>query len=160
MPLSHIYCNKFSLETFDVISVWFLLCYKSIQVLCVSALPIQGWHLYTEIWPSEVGLLQDGIRAHAECRTRPLRWAICHSSLLIFWLLSIFYSLGWRTQGTSLLNRMKTHPLDDTWRKSLGIWTSEYQASPGPTPPLYKKKSAGPFEFMFQEERLRQLRNP
>ena len=83
MALSHIYCNKFSLETIDVISVWLLLCYKSIQVLCVSALPIQGWHLCTEIWPFEVGSLQDGIRAHAGCRTQPLRWAIGHSSLLI-----------------------------------------------------------------------------
>ena len=31
MALSHIYCNKFSFETFDVISVWLLLCYKSFK---------------------------------------------------------------------------------------------------------------------------------
>ena len=27
--------------------------------MCVSALPIQGWHISTEIWPSEVGPLQE-----------------------------------------------------------------------------------------------------
>ena len=27
------YCNKFSSETFNVISVWLLLCYKSFEVL-------------------------------------------------------------------------------------------------------------------------------
>ena len=31
MALSHIYCIKFSFETFDVISVWLLLCYKSFE---------------------------------------------------------------------------------------------------------------------------------
>ena len=31
MALSHIYCNKFSFETFDVISVLLLLCYKSFK---------------------------------------------------------------------------------------------------------------------------------
>ena len=50
------YCNKFSLETFDVISVW-LNSVINPKVLCVSALPIQGWHWSTETWPSEVGLL-------------------------------------------------------------------------------------------------------
>ena len=30
------YCNKFSLETFDVISVRLLLCYKSSSTVCVS----------------------------------------------------------------------------------------------------------------------------
>ena len=39
--------------------------------MCVS-IPIQGWHLSTETWPSEVGSLQDGIRAHVDCRTWPL----------------------------------------------------------------------------------------
>ena len=160
MALSCIYCKKFSFETFDVISVWLLLCYKSIRVLCVSALPIQGWHWSTETWPSEVGSLQDGIRAHAECRTRPLRKAIGHSSLPISDSSPFFYSLGWRTQGTSLHNRMKTYPLDDTWRKSLGTWTSEYQASPGPTPPLYQKWSVGWFEFIFQEGHSRQSLSP
>ena len=48
---------------------------------------------------------------------------------------------------------MKTRLLDDTWRKLLGIWTSEYQASPEPTPPPYQKRSDGWFEFKFQEGR-------
>ena len=65
------YCNKFSFETFDVISVW-LNSVINPRVLCASALPIQGWHLCIEIWPSKVGSLQDGIRAHADYRTRPL----------------------------------------------------------------------------------------
>ena len=45
------------------------------RVLCVSALPIQGWHWCTETWSFEVWSLQDGIRAHADCRTWPLEWA-------------------------------------------------------------------------------------
>ena len=65
------YCNKFSFETFDVISVW-LHSVINPRVLCVLALPIQGRHLWTEIWSFVVGSLQDGIRAHADCRTRPL----------------------------------------------------------------------------------------
>ena len=36
MALSHIYCNKFSFETFDVISVRLLLCYKSSSIVRVS----------------------------------------------------------------------------------------------------------------------------
>ena len=47
------------------------LCYKSSSTVCVS-IPIQGWHLCTETWPSEVGSLQDGIRAHVDCRMWPL----------------------------------------------------------------------------------------
>ena len=47
------------------------LYYKSLCTLCVS-IPIQGWHLSTETWLSEVGSLQDGIRAHVDCRTWPL----------------------------------------------------------------------------------------
>ena len=39
--------------------------------MCVS-IPIQGWHLSTEICPSKVGSLQDGSRAHVDCRTWPL----------------------------------------------------------------------------------------
>ena len=54
MALSHIYCNKFSFETLDVISVWLLLCYKSFKYCVVSALLIQGWHWSTEIGPFEV----------------------------------------------------------------------------------------------------------
>ena len=42
MALSHIYCNKFSFETLDVISVWLLLSYKSSEYCVVSALLIQG----------------------------------------------------------------------------------------------------------------------
>ena len=42
MALSHIYCNKFSFETLDVISVRLLLCYKSFKYCVVSALLIQG----------------------------------------------------------------------------------------------------------------------
>ena len=41
------YCNKLSSETFDVISVW-LNSFIKPRVLCVSAIPIQGWHLSTE----------------------------------------------------------------------------------------------------------------
>ena len=41
-----------------VISAWLLLCYKSIRVLCVSALPIQGWHWCTEITLFKVWSLQ------------------------------------------------------------------------------------------------------
>ena len=55
------YCNKFYFETFDVLSVWLQLCYKSFEVLCVSALPIQGWHLCTEIWPFGVRSLHNGV---------------------------------------------------------------------------------------------------
>ena len=160
MALSHIYCNKFYFETFVVISVWLLLCHKSFEVLCVSALPIQGWHWRTETWLSEVASLQDGIRALAECRTQPLRWAIDHSSLLISDSSPYSNSLGWRTQGTSLHSRMKTPRLDDTWRKSLSTWTSEYQPSPGPTPPLYQKRSVGWFKFKSQEGRSHQSLNP
>ena len=47
------------------------LCYKSSSTVCVS-IPIQGWHLSIETWPSEVGSLQDRIRAHVDCRTWPL----------------------------------------------------------------------------------------
>ena len=67
------YCIKFSFETFDVISVWLHSVINPSSTVCVSALPIQGWHLCTEIWQFEVGLLQDGIRAHTDYRTRPLR---------------------------------------------------------------------------------------
>ena len=74
MALSHIYCNKFSFETFDVISVWLLLCYKSFKYCVVSALLIQGWHRSTEIGPFEV-------------------WSL-HASIGIFWLLDcLFLSL-------------------------------------------------------------------
>ena len=38
----YIYFNKLSFETFDVISVWLLLCYKSSKYCVVSALLIQG----------------------------------------------------------------------------------------------------------------------
>ena len=72
MALSHIYCNKFSFETFDVISVWLLLCYKSFKYCVVSALLIQGWHRSIEIRLFEIWSLRDGIRAHADYRTRPL----------------------------------------------------------------------------------------
>ena len=87
------YCNKFSFKTFDLISVW-LNSVINPQVLCVSALPIQGWHLATEIWPSEVGSLQDGIRTHTDYRMRPLRKAIGHSSLLISDSSPFFYSIN------------------------------------------------------------------
>ena len=63
-------------------------------------------------------------------------------------------------QGTSSRNRMRIHLLDDTWRKLLGTWTLEYQASPGPTTPHYQKKSAGWFKYEFQEERSRQNSKP
>ena len=82
MALSHIYCSKLSFETFDVISVWLLLCCKSFKY-CVCQHYRSRDDTCTEIWPFEVGSLQDGIRAHADCRMRPLRWAIRHSSLLI-----------------------------------------------------------------------------
>ena len=39
--------------------------------MCVS-IPIQGWHLSIETWSIRVGSLQDGIRAHVDCRTWPL----------------------------------------------------------------------------------------
>ena len=61
MALSHIYCNKFSFETFDVISVWLLLCYKSSEYSVVSALLIQGWHRSTEIRLFEVWSLHFNI---------------------------------------------------------------------------------------------------
>ena len=41
------------------------------RVLCVSAYRSRE-HVSTETWPSEVGSLQDGIRAHVDCRTWPL----------------------------------------------------------------------------------------
>ena len=44
---------------------------QSFSTMCVC-IPIQGWHLSTETWPSEVGSLQDGIRAHVDYRTWPL----------------------------------------------------------------------------------------
>ena len=34
--LNPYYCNKFSFEIFDVISVWLKLCYKSSSIVCVS----------------------------------------------------------------------------------------------------------------------------
>ena len=46
------------------------LCYKSSSTVFVS-IPIQGWHLSTETWSIRVGSLQDGIRAHVDCRTWP-----------------------------------------------------------------------------------------
>ena len=155
MAFSHIVVISTLFETLDVISVW-LDSVINPRVLCVSAIPIQGWHLSTETWPSEVGSLQDGIRAHTDCRTRPLAKGKGYSSLLIS-NSSPFLLYRWRTQGTSFLNRMKTHLLVDTWRKSLGTWTSKYQASPGPTPPLYQKRSVGWFEFKFQEGHSCQL---
>ena len=43
---------------FTLLYTWIFLCYKSLSTVCVS-IPIQGWHLSTETWPSEVGSLHD-----------------------------------------------------------------------------------------------------
>ena len=48
------------------------------RVLCVSALPIQGWHLCTEIWPCEVGSLQLIIQFYCYC--------FLHVKYIFLWL--------------------------------------------------------------------------
>ena len=117
------FCNKFSFETFDVISVWLPLCYKSFKYCVCQHYRSRDDTEHRDFGPFGSWSLQDGIRAHADCRTRPLRQTLDHSSLLISDFSPFSISLGWWTQGTSSLNRMKTHLLDDTWRKSLGTWT-------------------------------------
>ena len=57
MAFSHIIVISTLFETLDVISVWLNSAINP-RVLCVSAIPIQGWHLSRETWPSEVGSLQ------------------------------------------------------------------------------------------------------
>ena len=66
------YCNNFSFEKFDVISVWLLLCYKSSSTVRVSITDpgMTLMHRDLTVWGRS---LQDGIRARAECWTRPLR---------------------------------------------------------------------------------------
>ena len=124
MAFSHIIVISTIYETLDVISVW-LNSVINPRVLCVSAIPIQWWHLNIETWPSKVGSLQDGIREHTDCRTHPLGKATRYSSLLIS-NSSPFLLYRWRTQGTSSLNRMMTPHSDDTWRKLPSTWRSEY----------------------------------
>ena len=51
--------------------MWFTSVINPSSTVCVS-IPIQGWHLSTETWSIRVGSLQDGIRAHVDCRTWPL----------------------------------------------------------------------------------------
>ena len=160
MALSHIYCNKFSLETFEVISVWLLLCYKSFEYCVCVSITDTGMtlkHRDLTVWGRVATRWYQSTRWVLDMTTK-----INHRSLFSthFWLLSIFYSLGWRTRGTSLHNRMKIHLLYDTWRKPLDTWTLEYQAWPGPTTPLYQKRSIGWFEFMFQEGHSRQSLSP
>ena len=60
--------------------------------MCVS-IPIQGWHLSTETWPFEVGSLQDGTRAHVDCRTWPLETGKPIGKIFLYNLLfkRIFY---------------------------------------------------------------------
>ena len=160
MALSHIYCKKFSFETFDVISVWLLLCYKSFKY-CAC----QHYWSRDDTDAQRPDCLRFGCYKMVSEHMLTIghdHWAkaLDHYSLFSFLTPPLFYSLGWRMQGTSSRNWMKIHPLDATWRKSLDTWTSEYQASPGPTSPLYLKRSTGWFKFKFQEGRSWQSLSP
>ena len=52
MALSHIYCNKFSFETIDVMIVLLLPCYKSSSTVCVSITDpgMTLKHRYLAVW--------------------------------------------------------------------------------------------------------------
>ena len=100
------YCNKYSFRDTRCNKCVSELCYKSLSNVCVSNTDPGMTLKHRDYGPF-------GIRAHADCRTRPLGKAIGYYSLLIS-NSSPFLLYRWRTQGTSSLNQMMTHLSDDT----------------------------------------------
>ena len=66
------YCNKYSFEDLDVIKCVIELSYNSSSTVFVSITDPGMTLKHRDFNPFWVGSLQDGIRAHADCRTRPL----------------------------------------------------------------------------------------
>ena len=92
------------------------LCYKSSSTVCVSIL-IQGWHLSTETWPSEVGSLQASCHVYVLCVYRVVCFfpdvllpdsscfvatvRICSTTLGSSMLVHILHGLGLLPSGIS-----------------------------------------------------------
>lgn len=83
----------FSLEIFDVISVWLQLCYKSSICTVRVSITDPGMTLvHSNTDHLRSGRYKVGIRAHADCRTRPLSLSPRKLLSSHFWPLSTFYS--------------------------------------------------------------------
>ena len=82
-----------SSEIFDVISVWLLLCYKSSICTVRVSITDPGMTLvHSSTGHLRSGRYKVGIRAHADCRTRPLSLSPRKLLSSHFWPLSTFYS--------------------------------------------------------------------